>query len=136
VTFDIAADETLECTFTNTKNKATPDATTAPKLIPQDSATVSGFDDSGAKDGVLHFSLWDNSGCTGTPLYTKDRTVTANGAYSTDNSGTGPSPGGYTITTTGTFYWKVVYDGDNRNNGFTKNCSEIADVTLTPDPAS
>ena len=134
VTFDIAADQTLECTFTNTKNKANPDATTAPTLIPQDSATVSGFDNSGAKDGLLHFSLWDNATCTGTALYTKDRTVTANDTYSTDNSGTGPS--GYTITATGTFYWKVVYDGDNRNNGFTKDCTEIADVTLTPDPSS
>jgi hypothetical protein len=136
VTFDIAADETLECTFTNTKNKANPDATTAPTLIPQDSATVSGFDDSGSKAGLLHFSLWDNSSCTGTPLYTKDRTVTANGTYTTDNSGVGPSPDGYTITSTGTFYWKVVYDGDTRNNGFTKDCTEIADVTLTPDPSS
>ena len=83
MTFDIAADETLECTFTNTKNKATQVRRQPRSLIPQDKATVSGFDATGSKDGKLHFSLWDNAACStdngGTLLYSEDKTVTANG---------------------------------------------------------
>ena len=42
----------------------------------------------------------------------------------TANTGV-PSPSGYTITADGTYYWKVVYDGDTRNNTFTNDCTEM-----------
>lgn len=143
VTFDLAGDQTLDCTFTNTKNKNNPDAVTAPTLIPQDSATVSGLDTTGVVDGAfdkeLTFSLWDNAACStasgGQLLYSKTVTVTANTTYKTDNTGLAAS-NGYTITADGTYYWKVVYDGDSRNNPFTKACGvEQVTVNITPDPA-
>jgi len=130
--FTIAAGETLDCTYTNTKNKANPGATTAPTLIPQDKATVSGLDTTGAVAGTadkgMTFSLFSTSNCTGTPLYTKTVTVTANGDYATDNSGAGIS--GYTITAIGTYKWLVVYNGDSRNNTFTKACG-VEQVVIT-----
>jgi hypothetical protein len=141
VAFTIGANETLDCTYTNTKNKNSPDATTAPTLIPQDSATVSGLDTTGVVDGnadkKMTFTLWDNSACStannGHLLYSKQVTVTANQAYKTDNSGDPAVNSGYTITADGTYYWKVVYNGDSRNNGFTKACGdEKAQVDLTP----
>jgi hypothetical protein len=132
--FTIAAEQTLECTYTNTKNKANPSATTAPTLIPQDKATVSGLDNTGVVDGAANkemtLSLFSTSDCSGTPLYTKTVTVTANGDYVTDNSGVAPT--GYTITADGTYKWLVVYNGDSRNNGFTKACGEeqvVVDIT-------
>ena len=33
-------------------------------------------------------------------------------------------------TRMGQYYWKVVYDGDSRNDGF-DDCNENVDVTLT-----
>jgi hypothetical protein len=133
--FTIAAEQTLECTYTNTKNKNNPGATTAPTLIPQDSATVSGLDATGVVDGTANkemtFSLYSTSDCSGTALYSKTVTVTANGDYATDNSGV--SPNGFTITADGTYKWQVVYNGDSRNNGFTVACgAEQVVVDLTP----
>jgi len=57
----------------------------------------------------------------------------ANTTYSTDNSGVGPSPGGYTVAADETDYWKIVYDGDSRNNGFS-DCNETIQVDLTNSP--
>jgi hypothetical protein len=135
VSFTIASGKTLDCTFTNTKNKATPKANTAPSVIPQDTATVSGFDNTGSQDGLIHFELWDNSNCdtSGTPagvlLYSETQTVTVNGDYTTANPG---GATGYTITTTGEHdYWKVYYGGDTRNNTFDDGCNEGVQPTLT-----
>lgn len=138
VVFTIAADQTLDCTFTNTKQKSNPSASTTPSVVPQDSATVSGLATGGSVDGAanqgLTFSLWSNNTCTGTPLYTKTVTVTANTTYATDNTGSGSS--GYTIAADGTYYWKVVYNGDSLNNGFTVACGlEKVVVDLTAHPA-
>lgn len=140
-TFTMVAGGTLDCTYTNTKNKNNPSAATSPTVIPQDSATITGLDTTGVVDGAankeLTFKLFDGTGvggnCTGTVLYSKTVTVTANTTYNTDNSGVGPSPGGYTITGDETDYWQVVYKGDSRNNGFT-NCNEVVAVDLTASP--
>lgn len=141
-TFTVAAGDVVDCTFTNTKNKANPSGTSAPSLIPQDKVTVSDLDTTGIVDGsankVMTVSLYGatDATCTGSPVYTKTFTVTANTNYVTDNSGVGPSPGGYTITADGTYKWKVHYNGDSRNNGFDIACgAEQVIVNLTPDPA-
>jgi hypothetical protein len=134
LSFDISGDQTLDCTFTNTKNKANPKVDTAPSVIPQDKATVSSaFDASGAKDGKIHFELWSTNTCDttngGTKLYDEQQTVTAAGDYNTNNPG-GTSLSGRTISSSAKDFWKVYYDGDNRNNPFDAGCSESIDVTL------
>jgi hypothetical protein len=137
VTFDLSGDQTLDCTFTNTKNKNNPGASTSPSVIPQDSATVSNLDAAGVVDGAadkeLHFQLWSATGCTGTKLYEKTVTVTANTTYYTDNSGDPAVNSGYSISADEHDYWKIVYDGDSRNNSFS-NCNEEVDVNLTASP--
>jgi hypothetical protein len=142
VVFTIGAGQTIDCTFTNTKGKASPKADTAPSVIPEDTATVRDFDTSGDKDGLIHFELWSTSTCDtsagGTLLYSETQTVDANGDYTTANSGdpTG-TPAGYTISTSGeTDYWKVYYDGDNRNNPFDDGCNESVSPTLVGYTAS
>jgi hypothetical protein len=132
--FTIGAGQTLECTYTNTKNKNTPSADTAPSVIPQDTASVSGMDSSGVVEGALdqelHFDLWSNSTCDGTMLYSEAQAISADGDYSTSNPG---GASGYTITAASeTDYWHVYYDGDSTNNPFDDGCVEATAVTLTP----
>jgi hypothetical protein len=140
--FTVAPNGLVDCTFYNDKNKANPSGTSAPSLIPQDKVTVINLDTTGAvagtADKVMTVSLYGgtDASCTGSPVYTKTFTVTANQDYVTNNSGVGPSPGGYTITTDGTYKWKVHYNGDSRNNTFDIACgAEQVVVNLTPDPA-
>ena len=137
VTFDIAADETLECTFTNTKNKTNPKCDDNPVSHPAGQGHSEWLRCHGLEGRQAALHLWDNAACStdngGTLLYSEDKTVTANGDYVTANTGV-PATSGYTITADGTYYWKVVYDGDTRNNTFTNDCTENAAVTLTPDP--
>jgi len=130
-----APSDVLDCTFYNFRPKANPKASTTPSLIPQDSATVSDLDTTGAVDGAANkqmtFTLHGptDTTCSGTPVYSKTVTVTANQEYKTDNGGAGTT-GGYSITATGTYRWKVVYNGDSRNNGFTVACGAER-VTIT-----
>ena len=137
VDFDIAPDETLECTFTNTKNLNNPSGTSSPSVIPQDSVVVSGLDNMGdpdgaAADGKMKFELWDNATCDGTKVYSETVDVTDNGTIPTTNTGDPADNNGYTISADGTFYWKIHYNGDDRNNPFDIDCGdEQVDVVLT-----
>ena len=135
VGFTIAAGQVLDCTFTNTKQKSNPSAASTPTLVPQDKATISGLDATGAVDGTadktMTFSLHKTTGtsCDSTNrVYSKQVTVTANGEYKTENSGDGTA--GYSITEPGTYKWLVVYNGDSRNNGFTIACG-LENVVVT-----
>ena len=123
--------DTVDCTFTNTLQKENPSASTDPSVIPNDDATISGLGAGGAVDGAfdkeLHFQLFTGVDCGGTKVFEETVTVTANGVYSTDNDGEGAD--GFTIDTDGTWYWKVVYDGDSRNNPFAL-CDESVQVDL------
>jgi hypothetical protein len=117
--------------------KANPGATTAPTLVPQDSAVVSGVatggSASGTADGKIVFSLYAplDTNCAGTALFSQAITVTADGTYTTTNSGTPTA--GYTISADGIYRWKVVYNGDTKNNGFEKACGvEQVNVDITP----
>jgi hypothetical protein len=135
VNITLTAGGNVDCTYTNTKNLANPDATTAPTLVPQDSATVNNFDASGDGTGHLTFNLWDDNTCAGTLLYTEDAgaVVTGSEAFATTNSGDPLDNGGYTISGDETDFWQVVYAGDDRNNGFTSDCTaESVAVDITP----
>jgi hypothetical protein len=137
VNITLTAGGVVDCTYTNNKNLANPGADTAPTLIPQDSATVHDFDNTGSGTGHLTFNLWDNNACStdngGTLLYTEDAgAVTDNGDFATANSGD-PNTSGYTISGDETDYWQVVYAGDDRNNPFTTDCTaESVGVDITP----
>jgi hypothetical protein len=132
-TITLAAKENITCTFVNNQDLANPSATSTPKVIPQDTVTVSGFDNTGSLDGTMTVSLYasGDTGCTGSPVYTDTFTLTSNGAKVTDNTGVAATDG-YTITSSGIYRWKVDYAGDSRNNDFHIACGvELINVTLT-----
>ena len=136
-TITIGAGDTVDCTYTNTKNLANPTLNTAPSVIPEDTATVSSaFDNTASTQGLIHFELWSTSTCDttsgGALLYHESQTVTASGDYTTANLGSSGTPAGYTITTSGEKdYWKVYYDGDSRNNPYNAGCTEYVQPTLS-----
>jgi len=126
---------TVTCTFENALALVDPTLSTAPSVIPNDSATLA-IDELGNGEGDLIFELFDNDECTGTALYSETiADIAADDTYETDNSGD-PATDGYTIAADGLFYWKVHYEGDDRNNPATSDCVEIVDVDLTADSGS
>jgi hypothetical protein len=128
-----AIGETVTCTFVNTLALVDPDLSTSPSVVPQDSATIA-IDESGDGTGDLIFELYDNDTCTGTALYSQTFTdIGADATKTTTNSGDPAVSSGYTITASDIYYWKVRYEGDNRNNPATSDCVENIDVTLTGD---
>ena len=100
--------------------RATPSFTTAQKLLPNDSATLSGGK---SPTGTITFSLFAPvngaaSTCPAsgeTPAFTQGVTVTGNGTYTTTNTTV-------LAQTEGQWNWKVVYGGDANNDGFTLAC--------------
>lgn len=130
-----------------TVQKGSPNAGSAPFLIPNDTVTVSGLTTGGAASGSadqkMTVSLYGpaDTNCTGTALFSQVFTVTANQDYVTTNDGNPAStPKGYTISPSGTppalasttYHWGVVYDGDTFNNGFS-SCTTTANGTTTFD---
>ncbi len=128
VDFDIAPDETLDCTYTNTKNLNNPSGSSSPSVIPQDSVTVSDLDNTGdpdgAADGKMTFELWDDVDCEGnTGLQRNRRRHRQRRRIDTSNTGrSATTTTATTITADGTFYWKIHYNGDDRNNPFDIDC--------------
>ncbi len=117
---------------TSTVDAGTPSFTTAMKLLPNDSATISGIVSGGAVDGAkdqsIVFKLFANGDCSGgSPIYTKTVTgVTANGTYSTDNATV-------FVTADGTYSWLVSYTGDSFNDAYSPICTtEQFAVDFTP----
>jgi hypothetical protein len=102
--------------------KATTGISTAQGFRPNDSATLTGG--TATAGGTLTFNLYGptDPGCTGTPAFTQEVTVTSadNDTYATNNT-TYPA----TATTPlpeGTYKWQVVYSGDGANAGITSTC--------------
>jgi hypothetical protein len=134
VTFSIAAGETLDCTFTNTKQKQESSMGTSPWIYPNDTATVTPTD----ATGTVTFKLYDNStncaanGATGL-LYSETVTLPASApkTVSTSNPGTTGSPNSKKVESTAKVYWRVQYSGNSAYFGRLSNCVENIDVTLT-----
>jgi hypothetical protein len=95
------------------KNKSA--ISTAPNLIPNDDATLSGLTDNAG--GTVVFNLYSPSDatCSGTPAYTETVNVTGNGTYSTTNTT-------FIAKTLGTWRWQVTYSGDANNDGSISDC--------------
>jgi hypothetical protein len=88
---------------------------TAQNLLPNDTATLSGL--GGTAGGTVTFSLYapSDATCAGTAAYTQTVPVSGSGSYSTSNTA-------FLAGTAGTWRWKVVYSGDDDNNGSTSAC--------------
>jgi hypothetical protein len=115
----------------STVNPGTPSFSTAMKLLPNDSATISGIVSGGAvagsKDQSITFQLFSTSNCSGTAIYSQKVTgVTADGPYPTTNTGT-------FVTADGTYSWLVSYSGDSYNSAYSPVCTtEQFAVDFTP----
>src|SRR5208283_1503174 len=81
-----------------------------------DKATVTGY----SPTGTVTFNLYNNSGGTGTPLFTDTETLSGGTATSA----------GYTATATGTDYWVATYNGDS-NNASVTSVTTAEPVTVT-----
>ncbi len=93
--------------------KVTPTITTAANPA---SVTVGGSADDQAivsggynPTGTITWSLYSNSSCTGTAVFT----TTSGGTVSGNNTYTS---GSYPTTSVGTYTWKISYPGDSNNN--------------------
>ena len=118
--------------------------------IPNDTATITSTVGNLAAGGSVAFSLYANATCTGGAVFSQTVAVPG-GAPSaevgTTNTGVGPSPGAYRISTdypdpansvTATHSWKVVYTpaaADTAHTGKQSACSaERFGITYTNDP--
>jgi hypothetical protein len=131
-----------------TVQKASPTLASAPRLIPQDSATLAGIIAGGTTQATLTFTLYaPGATCTGSGVFTQtvnlNNVNNGNGTYTTTNSGDPTVQNGFRLTSgspTGVYQWKVVYSGDEANNGNTKDCGEGAESFnfqgITDSPAS
>jgi hypothetical protein len=102
--------------------KRSPAMTTAPNVIPNDDATISGALNA---TGTITFNLYSPSAatCAGAPAFTQTVTVSGNGTYSTTNTS-------FVASALGTWRWQVSYSGDANNNPATSACGVEA-FTLT-----
>jgi len=117
--------------------KANPSISTTPTLIPQDSATLSSN-----TNGSVTFELYKDGAVSGTtPNGVCDagelvfQQTDTSSPFATSNAG-GNSLSAYTITTDGTYLWKVHYSGDADNNAADSACGvEKYVIDLTPNPS-
>jgi len=115
-----------------TVNKANPTLGTAPTVIPNDSATISGLFGA-SPSGTLTFKLFTTSNCSGSPVYTETIGVTGNTTYSTTNPGGAGTPSTYTISADATVRWTVDYDGDSNNAPASSGCTaEPVKIDIAP----
>lgn len=109
--------------------KSNPTIATTPRLVPQDSAALTGQSGTG---GSVTFELYKDSAlnpgvCDPTELVFSQTDSTS--PYETNNTT-------YSITTDGTYLWKVTYSGDADNNPAESACGvEKYLVDLEPNPS-
>jgi hypothetical protein len=99
--------------------------------IPRDSATVSASRP--AFSGTVTFSLFDNSGCTGTALYTSNAIAVNNTdpTASTDDATTPPGSA-QAVSASTSRYWQVFFNGDSPIPDAT-TCVEQTDLVINND---
>jgi hypothetical protein len=120
-----------------TVQKASPTVSSAPRLIPQDSATIAGILSGGTTQATVTFDLYPptNPTCStasGADAAVFHQVVNVNGdnTYPTTNDGTSASPNGFKLTSSsasGVYHWHVVYSGDEANNSNDRGCVEAFD---------
>jgi hypothetical protein len=75
----------------------------------------------------MTFNLYQNTTCTGTPVFTATKTVAGNGSYASGDSTQ------FTVSGDTEFRWTVSYSGDANNNGKTSGCgAEKVVIDITP----
>src|SRR5881396_2872325 len=104
---------TSKCNDTGEQSLDNKQSTTTPtgqKVLISDFAKPTGF---GTPTGTVTFSLFDNAGCTGTPIFTQTTSLVNGLAHADD-----PTP----LNADGTYKWVVTYNGDANNSPSTSPC--------------
>jgi hypothetical protein len=97
---------------------------TAQSFIPNDSATVSA-PQGGDLAGTVHFAVFENTMCTGTPLYSQDVSVSGASPQTVSTSNTTMS------TTAPVVWWQVSYTSTNpAQRSIPANCLETSDLVI------
>jgi hypothetical protein len=103
-----------ECNDPNESNKVKGRSSiaTRPSLIPNDTATITGFNPTGS----VTFKLFppSDTSCSGTPAYSQTVSLSG-GQASTSNTS-------FVASTSGTWRWLVQYTGDSNNQPSTSAC--------------
>ncbi|HEX8095680.1 prealbumin-like fold domain-containing protein, partial [Jatrophihabitans sp.] len=109
------AGATSPCSSEQLLVRASPTATTAQNVIPNDTFMLSGA--TATAGGTITMSLYGpgDTTCAGTPALTQTVTVSGNGSYPTTNTS-------FIASTEGTWRWASSYSGDTLNLGATSSC--------------
>jgi hypothetical protein len=101
-------------------SKAAPTMATAPNVLPNDKATLSGLVN--PSGGTITFDLYLTADCSDTPTTFGPFDVNANGTFESNNTTV-------LVTADTVVSWIVTYSGDANNEGATSGClAEQADV--------
>lgn len=102
--------------------KARPSATGVTSVLPNTNITVTGWAAGGIATGDFDkyvFSLYDTADCSNTAIYTQ--TVAAGSTVATTNTT-------FSLTVDGTYYWKVVYTGNDLNTAYDIACGTLRTI--------
>ncbi len=119
------------CTIINDDNAAITTGKTAQKWVLHDTLTITGIlggapDETGKK--LVHFTLSDGVGCTGTVKGTIDVPVSGTGTVTVSTTDATASPAtGVPVDIATTYYWQAQYTGDKYNTGFIE-CDESTQI--------
>jgi hypothetical protein len=126
----IATGETKTCTITNNDVKAAPAFATVQSALLFDTATFTGLrPNSPAPDASVTFSLWTSANCAaGTQVgASESRPIVVVNSVPTATKLIGVQVTG-PVGSTGTYYWKVEYTGDQYNAAKTECGTEKIEV--------
>jgi len=105
-------------------NKAQPGMTTAPNVLPNDEATLTGLVN--PSGGTITFDLYLTADCSDTAKPFGSFSVNANGTFASNNTS-------FLVQADAIVSWIVTYSGDANNQGATSGCTdEQADIDFTP----
>jgi len=130
----IALGQTKTCTITNDDQKASPGGSTVQRAILHDRLVISTGIRRGAGEGALSvtFRLYSDAGCATLVGSAETVNVVFDAPTATSTSGAAQTANGILVSTSGTYYWRATFNGNNFNNEFTTACgSEITQVTFT-----
>jgi hypothetical protein len=98
-------------------NKRPSTLPTGQKVVIADFAKVSST--FGTPTGKVNFKLFDNSSCSGTPLYSSGDVSLVNGLANTDNAPNGKPPA---LGSNGSYFWLVSYLGEGNFSPSSSPC--------------
>ena len=117
----LGLNDTATCTITNNDNMARPTGTTVQGATLFDRITFSGYVTGGSGTETVTFHLYSNSSCN---------IEVGQVAGSAIASGVSATVSGIAVPGSGTYYWQVVYSGNNFNTGFSTTCGDAGEKTV------